>query len=72
VPELAQKYKQQTYGAGHLVTTTFGQWPIWPGQDFFLLYYKLQPRWFSSTICCQTNISHGLALPTAFFHLNLM
>src|ERR1700676_610858 len=20
-----------TYGAGHLVTATFGQWPIWPG-----------------------------------------
>src|ERR1700683_3309105 len=26
------------YGAGHLVTTTFGQWPIWPGQENLLLY----------------------------------
>jgi hypothetical protein len=21
-----------SYGAGHLVTATFEQWPIWPGQ----------------------------------------
>ena len=27
-----------SYGAGHLVTTTFGQWPIWPGQEKLLLY----------------------------------
>jgi hypothetical protein len=23
---------QKLYGAGHLVTATFEQWPIWPGQ----------------------------------------
>jgi len=27
-----------SYGAGHLVTATFGQWPIWPGCKKLLLY----------------------------------
>ena len=28
------------YGAGHLVTATFGQWPIWPGCKNYYYYIK--------------------------------
>ena len=35
------------------------------------LYWKLQPKWFRITICCQNNVSHTSASLAASCHLNL-
>jgi hypothetical protein len=42
----------QNYGAGHLVTATFGQPPIWPGQNFDVNISRPSKKYASRTCFC--------------------
>ena len=42
------------YGAGHLVTTTFGQWPIWPGRGKQSIILNIATQLFA----VKNNVSH--------------
>jgi hypothetical protein len=55
------------YGAGHLITTTFGQWPIWPGWGKNYYIKNCSPDGSAALFAVKPTFG-----TTTSFHLNLI